>query len=75
MDFLAQDEENRDNKPIKFNLPIAFYGRSPNWLTTAMAVPLFNKRTIFIYNSPANEYICAYSISKDNMLGKVLKAR
>ncbi|MGD2084964.1 MAG: toll/interleukin-1 receptor domain-containing protein [Candidatus Aminicenantes bacterium] len=75
MDFLAQDEENRDNKPIKFNLPIAFFGRSPNWLTTAMVVPLFNKRTIFIYNSPANEYICAYSTSKDNMLGKVLKPK
>ena len=75
MDFLAQDEENRDNKPIKFNLPVAFYGRSPNWLTASMTVPLFNKRSIFIYNSPANEYICAYSISKDNMPGKVLKTK
>ncbi len=72
--FLAQSEENRDNKPIVDNLPVAFNGAGPIWLFTSMAVPLKNRLSIFIYNIPDDEYICTYSLPKDNMLGKVLKA-
>ncbi len=72
--LLAQSDENNDNKPIVDSLPVAFNGAGPIWLSVSMVVHLKNRRTIFVYNKPDNEYICAYSLPGDNMLGRVLKA-
>jgi hypothetical protein len=71
-EFLADDEKNRDNRPILFNKSVGFYGKGPNWLFTAMAVPLKNLRTVFVYNTRTSDYICAYSMDK-NLIGEVLK--
>lgn len=72
--FLAQSEDNRDNKPITHNLPVAFNGAGPIWLYTSMVIPLKNRLSVFVYNRPDDEYICVYSLPKDDMPGKVLKA-
>ncbi len=72
-EFLADDNENPDNKPILHNLPVGFNGPAPNWLITAMTIPLKNRRTVFLYNSRTSEYICAYSPDK-SIIGEVLKS-
>ncbi len=69
--FLASDKN--DPKPIKSDLPVAFSGFRPQWLLTHFALPLFNKRDVFVYNFPSKAFICAYSLRDSKLLGKVLK--
>ncbi len=72
--FLSLSDEKRHNKPIISNIPIAINGRGPIWIYAAIIVPLNNLFSLFIYNNPDGAYICTYSLSKDDMYGRVLKA-
>lgn len=69
--FLAGDKN--DSKPIRSDLPVAFSGFRPQWLLAYFAVPLLNKRDVFVYNFPSKAFICAYSLRDSKLLGKVLK--
>jgi hypothetical protein len=69
--FLAAKQD--ESEPIKPNIPIAFNGVAPNWLLSYLIIPLFNQRSVFIYNNQIPGYLCVYSLDSDNMLGKILK--
>jgi len=64
-------DNDKDDKPIKTNIPVAFNGSGPNWLITYLTIPFKNQRTVFVYNNPSKAYFCSYSEDK-SMIGKVL---
>jgi len=70
-EFIADDSTSP--KPIKQHLPVAFYGKAPNWLITYLVIPFKNLRSVYVYNNTSNDYICSYSKGADNILGNVLK--
>lgn len=68
--FIAQHDS--DDKIIKPNIPVALFGKGPNWLFTYLSTPFKNLRDVFVYNSVSKDYICVHSPQK-NLLGKVVK--
>lgn len=62
-----------EQKPIKFDVPVALYGPGPNWLYAFLTLPFKNRNTVFVFNSRTSEYICVYSKSAGIELGMVLK--
>lgn len=69
--FISKDIN--DNKLINPNIPVAFNGAAPNWLITFFTIPFKNQRTVFLFNNRSGDYVCVYSLDKDNMLGKTIK--
>lgn len=70
-DFIATS--TNEQKPIKFDMPVALYGPGPNWLYSFLTLPFKNRNTVFVFNSRTSEYICVYSKSASIELGTVLK--
>jgi len=70
-DFIATSPNQQ--KPIKFDVPVALYGPGPNWLYAFLTLPFKNRNTVFVFNSRTSEYICVYSKSIGIELGMVLK--
>ncbi|MCG3158202.1 MAG: hypothetical protein DKINENOH_04843 [bacterium] len=70
-DFVADSKQ--DEKPLQFDLPVAFNGAGPNWLFTYLTIPLKNRRTVFVFNTQGKEYVCVYALDDGNHPGKVLK--
>ncbi len=69
-DFLCQT--STDDNLIKMDIPVAFSGRSPQWLIAHLVVGFANNRDVFIYNNVSKAFIGVYSCSKKNNLGAVL---
>lgn len=70
--FISTDPE--DDKPIKFGQSIGFFGRGPNWIYGYLAIPLANKRNVFMYNTSTNDFICVYANrDRPELLGKTVK--
>lgn len=70
-DFIAASAT--EQKPIKFDVPVALYGPGPNWLYAFLALPFKNRNSVFVFNSRSTEYICVYSKNTTLRLGAVLK--
>ncbi|MDZ7343309.1 MAG: toll/interleukin-1 receptor domain-containing protein [candidate division KSB1 bacterium] len=70
-DFIATSPN--EQKPIKFDVPVALYGPGPNWLYSFLTLPFKNRNTVFVFNSRTSEYICVYSKSAGIEPGMVLK--
>jgi TIR domain len=71
MDFM--DFHNDGSKPIKKEIPIAFFGKGACWFYAFLSTPFANKNEVFVYNEPTNKYLCVYARpAKKEMMGLVL---
>lgn len=74
MDFM--DFHNDGSKPIKKEIPIAFFGKGACWFYAFLSTPFANKNEVFVYNEPTNKYLCVYARpAKKEMMGLVLSGQ
>lgn len=74
-DFMAESPAHV-HQPIRHDTAVGFFGRGPNWVYSYLAIPLANKREIFMYNTVTEGYICVYARqARAELLGKVIPSK